>query len=42
MYIPIVCFSNLIILILKDNEKMKTLNTRSRGDHQCHVFIKLR
>lgn len=39
---PTVCFSNIIILILKDNEIMKTLNTRSPGDHQYHVLITFR
>lgn len=32
MYTPLVCFSNIIILILKDNEKMKALSIKSPED----------
>lgn len=32
MCTPTVCFSNIIILILKDNEKMKALNTKLPED----------
>lgn len=39
MCIPVVCFCNIIVLILKAKENVKVLNTRSLGDQQ-HVLVK--